>query len=458
LKQAAGEFIMFADADDRLLPRAVEANLECFRLHPEAGFVSGGYRRIGVHGGFLTEPEPTTDVGDAYERLLQGNYIGMHGTVMYRREVLLEVGMFDVSLSACEDYDLYLRVCLNHSVAAHDEIIAEYRTYDESLSGDRARMLTALRRVLKRHEGRIRPSPRLRQLAQEGRDYWFAYYGRSLVEDSLRGLSRGRWIAAGRGLAAAVRFAPIPALKAVQQAVTRKVTPRFLSRLRTRLAGKTYYPGVGRVRFGDLRRTTPISFHFGFDRGLPVDRYYIEQFLSRNAAAVQGRVLEIGDNNYTLRFGGEKVTQSDVLHAVEGNSLATFVGDLAQGDHLPSNTFDCAIVTQTLQLIFEVGEALATLHRILKPGGTLLLTVPGITSISYDQWSTQWFWSFTDSSIRYLLQGLFANGDVEVSTFGNVLAATAFLQGIATQELTAAELDEHDPKYPCTIAARAVKR
>ena len=94
----------------------------------------------------------------------------------------------------------------------------------------------------------------------------------------------------------------------------------------------------------------------------------------------------------------------------------------------------------------------------LKPQYEKLLTVPGITAISYDEWSGQWFWSFTDLSMRRLLLEHFADRDVAVETFGNVLAATAFLQGIATQELSSAELDQHDPKYPCTITARAVRR
>ena len=87
-------------------------------------------------------------------------------------------------------------------------------------------------------------------------------------------------------------------------------------------------PPVGRVSFGNLRRVTPISREFGFDRGLPVDRYYIENFLTHHADDIRGRVLEIGDNSYTRRFGGDHVTKSDVLHVVEGNPQATIVGDL----------------------------------------------------------------------------------------------------------------------------------
>jgi hypothetical protein len=108
------------------------------------------------------------------------------------------------------------------------------------------------------------------------------------------------------------------------------------------------------VRFGDLRRQIPVSRDFGFDRGLPIDRYYIESFLEKYAADIRGRVLEIGANTFTTRFGRDHVTQSDVLHVNNNNPVATIVGDLASADHIPSDLFDCVILTQTLQLIYDV--------------------------------------------------------------------------------------------------------
>jgi hypothetical protein len=66
-------------------------------------------------------------------------------------------------------------------------------------------------------------------------------------------------------------------------------------------------PRIGRVNFGDLRRTAPVSRWFGFDRGLPVDRRYIEGFLRRYSSDIRARVLEVGDSAYTLRFGATKL-------------------------------------------------------------------------------------------------------------------------------------------------------
>ena len=129
---------------------------------------------------------------------------------------------------------------------------------------------------------------------------------------------------------------------------------------------------VGSVRLGDLRRIRPISDNFGFDRGKPIDRRYIEKFLSRNAADIRGRVLEIGDNEYTIRFGGDRVDQSDILHVNPNNTRATLIGGFAHGDDLPAETFDCIILTQTLHMIFDMRKAVTTVRRMLKPGGVLL--------------------------------------------------------------------------------------
>jgi len=141
------------------------------------------------------------------------------------------------------------------------------------------------------------------------------------------------------------------------------------------------WPRLGRVDFGGLRRLTPVSRAFGFDRGLPIDRYYIERFLAAHAEDIRGRVLEIGDDRYTRQFGGSRVTQSDVLHVVAGNPQATIVADLTRADDVPSESFDCILCTQTLQMIVDVEAALRHLARMLRQGGVLLTTSNGINRI-----------------------------------------------------------------------------
>ena len=212
------------------------------------------------------------------------------------------------------------------------------------------------------------------------------------------------------------------------------------------------------IDWGELRRTSPVSRVFGLDRGTPIDRHYIENFLERNASDIRGRVLEVADATYTRRFGADRVTRSDVLHATPGSRHATLIGDLATGQGIPDDTFDCIILTQTLHCIEDARAALAACRRALRPGGVLLATLPGISQISrydMDRWGD--YWRFTSLSARRLFAERFADANLTIECHGNALAATAFLQGVSAEELTPAELDECDRDYELLLTLRAVK-
>jgi SAM-dependent methyltransferase len=215
--------------------------------------------------------------------------------------------------------------------------------------------------------------------------------------------------------------------------------------------------GVGGESFGSLRRVVPLSRVFGFDRGQPIDRYYIEHFLRQHADDIRGRVLEVGESTYTTRFGSPRVSAIDVLHVAEGNPAATLVADLSKGDNLPASAFDCILLLQTLHLIFDVSAAIRTLYRILKPGGVLLATFPGISQRSGAEWDDSWYWAFTTLSARRLFGEVFPPNGLTIAAHGNVLATTAFLYGLASSELSNEELDYTDPRYETLITVRAVK-
>jgi SAM-dependent methyltransferase len=218
-----------------------------------------------------------------------------------------------------------------------------------------------------------------------------------------------------------------------------------------------YVPVVGGVSFGDFNRTSPFSRKSGYDRGGPVDRYYIESFLEQESESIHGRVLEVGDNKYTRAYGRDKVIKSDILHIDESNKSATFIGDLSNAPHLPDNTFDCFIMTQTLHLIYDFKEALRRCRRILKPGGTLLLTVPYINPIAFDLWGDYWYWAFTERAMKEIMAETFPDDVVGISNYGNVLSASAFLYGMGSKELTREQLDTHDPNMQMIITIKAVK-
>jgi SAM-dependent methyltransferase len=220
-------------------------------------------------------------------------------------------------------------------------------------------------------------------------------------------------------------------------------------------------------------RSIPASRRDGFDRGGPIDRYYIEHFLRRHAGEgeygagdFKGRVLEFTDNTYTRKFGtlskgnpnpGD-VTQSDVLDVSDANARATVVGDITVETDLPEDAFDCIICTQVLLVVYDYRAALKTMHRALRPGGTLLMTNPGITKVcrpDIDLWGD--YWRFTSLSVRRLLEELFPPENVKVEAYGNVRSAAAALYGLSATELRPEELDLRDPDYEVIVAARAVK-
>lgn len=445
-RAAGGRYVVFLDADDRLLSEALASNLRRFDERPECAFVCGGYYYIDADGRHLSSP-PLKLIGeDAYGSFLEGNWI-MHGAVMYRRDCLEEVGGFDARLPCCEDYELYLCLARRYRVAAGSDRIAEYRRHSSNMSLNFPYMLDTVLGVMRRQSKHVDDNAQWRRAFKTGIRGWKSTYAEVQVSQTLTvartsGLRQIPWRATARV------FARIPA------PFLRVTCRRLLRALRSRL-WPVRHKSVG---FGDLRRLRPISPNFGFDRGKPVDRRYIEDFLFRNAEDIRGSVLEIGDNAYTIQYGGARVTRSDILHIDQSNPRATLVGDLAEGDHLPSQAFDCIVLTQTLQYVFNVHKGVATLHRMLKPGGVLLATVPGVSSIDRGEWGPSWYWSLSPAALRRLLGGRFDEANISVTSYGNVLAAVAFLHGLAESELRPTELDVHDPQYPVIVAARAVKR
>lgn len=214
------------------------------------------------------------------------------------------------------------------------------------------------------------------------------------------------------------------------------------------------WPRTGQVKFGDLRRLTPVSPIFGMDRGLPIDRYYIEKFLEAHANEIRGRALELGDASYIKRFGAG-VTKIDVLHVVAGNPDATIIADLTDADHIPSDSFDCIIFTQALQMIYDLKAAMRTLYRILKPGGVVLMTTHGTSKIARRLGRDDWgeYWRLTAQGVRALVTDVAPDAELQVKSYGNVLSATAFLHGLAAEDLQAAELDATDDDFEVLLGA-----
>ncbi len=218
------------------------------------------------------------------------------------------------------------------------------------------------------------------------------------------------------------------------------------------------WPRTGHVKMADLRRLTPVSPIFGMDRGKPIDRYYIEAFLQSCSADIKGRALELGDATYIKRFG-TGVTQTDILHVVAGNPEATIIADLTNAEHIPSDAFDCIIFTQALQMIYDMKAAMRTLYRILKPGGVVLMTTHGTSKIARRLGRDDWgeYWRLTAQGVEALVKDAAPNAELDIRSYGNVLAAAAFLYGLAAEDLEARELDVSDEDFEVILGVRIRK-
>ena len=216
-------------------------------------------------------------------------------------------------------------------------------------------------------------------------------------------------------------------------------------------------PKIGEVNFGDLRRLNPLSREFGQDRGTPIRRYYIDQFLTDNKEFIAGKVLEVGDNTYTLKYGQPGVN-GDVLSLSDGGQRDVMVGNLVTGEGVPRGQYDAIILTQVLHVLTDIGVALEHIYAALAEGGVILATLPVITQISrydMDRWGD--YWRVTDKAVQLILDRYIPGCTAKIRAYGNHLTAIASLSGLAAEELTTQELDYFDSDYQILIGIHVKK-
>lgn len=442
LSAARGAAVAFLDADDVWEPEHLSHELALLLSHPDVDAVCG--QAVNWHSwGDSSEPDsfflPAWPAGtvvkppDMLTALLRrGTFRTPVCSLLVRRQILLDLGGADDRFCGqYEDQVLLAKLYLRSACVISGARTARYRQHPASSTARAMR------------SGKLHSGPNVSR------------------EAFLRWLSARPEVTAHEELQSQLQVALKPYDGRVDRLrwrslnLVRAVVPHDRGRL-IRAAARRVRARIP-VRLGVFKHLTPLSREFGFDRGLPIDRFYIERFLDENSHVVRGRTLEVGDAEYTRRFGGKHVTAVDVLNIGPGHPETTIVGDLADAPQIPSEGFDCLIVTQTLHLVFDMAAAVETLHRALAEGGTVLATFPGISPISTDVWAETWYWALTPLSALRLFAEAFGVDNVEVCSYGNVLTSVAFLEGLAASELSSRALTTSDPQFPMLVAVRAHK-
>lgn len=181
LKYISGDYVVFLDSDDRLLPSAFEIGLRCFAAHPQSAFVAGRCAFLDSRGGLHYASEYPVVERNHYLRLLVDNYIWTPGTVMFRTDVVRRMGGFKTNVSGAEDYELYLRITRHHRIWCHEEVVVEYRHHDNRTSDNFPLMLASSVKVLRGQRAAVKGDWRAKQVLRASLARWQQRYGEPLV-------------------------------------------------------------------------------------------------------------------------------------------------------------------------------------------------------------------------------------------------------------------------------------
>lgn len=429
VREARAPTLAFLDADDRWMPHKLAAQLEVLDRFPDAGMTcSPTWYRHEVDGRDVLTPV----VVDAPRRFARGDFAralmsGMvdpppPSNVMFRTDALRDVGGVPDGDNLYEDQRTFYAVNLAFPVHVTESPLSVYTVRPDSLFGSLA------------------DADDVKWQQREDFERWTVAWG---SRRSLLGARLGAETAARR-VAGRVRWR-------MRRRVLSSVPERYHARLRSLVRRIRR----GHVRFGSLRRLTPIAGNWGLDRGQPVDRYFIERFIERHRQRIRGRVLEVQRPDYTLAYG-TGVEHYDVLDIDAANPEATLIADLRVVGSLPAGRYDCVIVTQTLQFVDNLHTAVSNLWRSLAPGGTLLVTMPTVSKLEATLADVE-CWRVTPHGLDQVLRRACPGGEIDVEGYGNILVSTSFLYGLVTEDLRRHELDHYDPIFPTGACGRATK-
>jgi len=442
-REARADFVVFLDADDRLLPEALSAGLAQLAGHPDCAFVAGHYRYIREDGSFLAEHAQEDIDSDAYSAFLKGNWVGMVASVMFRRDAVAAAGGFDESLPAGEDYDLYLRLSQQHPVFRYATVVAAYRQHGRNMSANIALMLPTILAVLRKNAPSPGDRPR-RAAFRTGLAAWKAHY----CDIHLTPVPRAAG-ARSRDTKAILRHAPGTLLSLAARHAWRQLRGaiRAPDGLASRLLDRLQRPKIGRVRFGTLGQALPSRA----DPAASLEAHYIAKYLT--AVQPQLGACPCGTILFDTRFDTclDGVATGDGWHAqpFDFSDPASEAQLLRALDELAASPpRDGIVALHCLSQAYDLSAALGCLKSALKPNGLLIATLPGGALGGPSE--VQAYRRFTPAAVAKLFGGEDWSA-ADWTSYGNVLAATGALHGVPARDLAPQALQDRDPRYPLVI-------
>jgi glycosyltransferase involved in cell wall biosynthesis len=176
-----GEFLVFLDSDDHLLPNAIAAGLAAFEKNPDCSMAVGAHNITSNNGERIVMRQKPCALRNGYELLLRSNFIECTSSVMFRRSSIKGNDAFRPGLGGAEDYELYLRLAREGAFCCHGQVVTEYRLHEGSASRKSAMMLSDTLAVFSEQWPFARRSMKHMWSFLKGSLFWRRKYGRQLT-------------------------------------------------------------------------------------------------------------------------------------------------------------------------------------------------------------------------------------------------------------------------------------